>query len=91
MIINVEFDTQTKELKVNIDGSPLDNVTDIQFYNFSDKGAVEIRQVEPLEEDKAYKLIKIIANENNEYEKTEEVDTSPLTQDIIKVLFRGQK
>jgi len=91
MIVSVNFDTQTKALDVNLDGKKMDNVSEIQFYTFNEQGSIEIRQCEMLEEEKCYKITKIIANEQNEYEVKEEIDDSPLVKDMIKVLFRGRK
>lgn len=92
MIVSVNFDTQTKALDVTLDGKKLSNVNEIEFYNFGENGgAIEIKQCEMMEDEKCYKLTKIIANEQNEYEIKEEIDNSPLIEDMIKVLFRGRK
>ncbi len=91
MKINVEFDTSSKILVVLVDGKKIKNISEIHFFGLNtDKGTIELRQAESLEEDKAIKITTVMAgNGNTSYSSKTviEVEASVPCEDIAKRLF----
>ncbi len=91
MKINVEFDTLSKVLGVSIDGKKVKNISEVRFFGFdANKGAVEIRQSESLEDDKAHKITTVMAGSGDtSYSSTItiEAEASVPCEDIAKRLF----
>lgn len=90
MIVSVTFDTKTKALDVSVDGTKMTNVSEVEFMGFGeDSGAVSIRQFEELEDDKAFKLTKIMASENDEdsFDIVEEYTDDMMAVSLVGRLF----
>ncbi len=66
-IINVKFDTITKDADVTLDGQKVDNVYEVEFYIYdedgNDKGWVDVRSMEYVDEKKLMKHTRISASE----------------------------
>jgi len=82
--ISVEFDTVTKDLSVVMDGQPVENVREISCYSYDEnKGSVEIRTVETMQDDGMMKVVRILANE-----KTETLENTERTKDLNNAMAR---
>jgi len=83
-VINMTFDTVSKELKLDMDGKKIPNVRELTVYTYPDMDSmIEIRSVESFEDDGFIKVTKIVANEI-----IETVDNSDFTKKIAEALFQ---
>lgn len=74
MKVNVEFDTVSKKLSVSLDDKKMSNVSEVLFIGFGkNEGAVEIRQSEFNEEEKVFKVTKVMADEVGKYDVQEKI------------------
>lgn len=66
MKVNVEFDTQTKDLTVSMGGSVVDKVSSIYIYAYEGKGSLELCTVEPNEDESMVKVTRVMAEDKDE-------------------------
>ena len=91
--ISVQFDTVSKDLDVTLDGEKVENVTSIEIYAYkegsSDKGYVELRTVEVLEDDKIIKVIRLSADEKTI--TNESMTQTQLQKDVYEAMTQKFK